>query len=103
MYLTPRFSLPEPERTQIYSNKACTRKPRPCDRGSLFANKSVCLCHYFCDDACSHRLSSLEDSETHFLFERDRPDELHFEGDRVARHDHFHAFFERYLTRYVRC
>src|SRR3989338_3482629 len=56
----------------------------------------------FRDDAGADRLAAFADSEVLFLFERDRGGELHFEGDRVARHHHLLPLRERHLARHVR-
>src|SRR3989344_1348099 len=55
----------------------------------------------FRDDAGAHRLTAFADGEALLLFERDRRDELHLEGDRVARHDHLLTLRERHFSRDV--
>src|SRR5574337_1275710 len=52
------------------------------------------LCDDLGNDSCTDRLSSFADREAHTLLHGDRSDELHLEGDRVARHDHLDALLE---------
>ena len=53
-------------------------------------------------DSGSNCLASFADGKAELLLHSDRSDELHLEGDGVARHDHFHAFCERHFARDVR-
>src|SRR3989338_3689485 len=59
------------------------------------------LSNYFRDNSCANRFTTLADSETHLVFHGNRGDELHLEGDGVARHDHFHALLQRHFARDV--
>ena len=70
--------------------------------GVFFANSWLELRDDFRYNSCAHSLAAFADSKAHLLFHGDRADELHLEGHGVARHDHFHAFFERYFAGYVR-
>src|SRR3989338_6157296 len=62
---------------------------------------AVWLHHNLGDDSRSDGLASFADSESHLLFKRDRGDELYFELDGVARHDHFGLLRKRNLSGHV--
>ena len=60
------------------------------------------LCDDLRHDSCADSLASFADGEALLVFESDRSDELDLEGNRVARHDHFHFFRESHFAGDVR-
>src|SRR6185437_10713151 len=50
------------------------------------------LLNNFRDDTSANGSATFSDSKSNFFFHRDRGDELHFDRDVIARHDHFDAF-----------
>ena len=55
-----------------------------------------------CDDAGADGAAAFANSEAQLFFHRDRRDQLDFNGDVVARHDHFRAFRQRHDASHVR-
>src|SRR3989344_5482365 len=67
--------------------------PAPSSRGLL-----VDFGHY----ACADGLAALANGESLLLLQCDRLDELHLEGNRIARHDHLGSRRQGHFARYVR-